>query len=102
VPTSRATEPWGAIETNHGAYGPDTPDWEPAPTHSATISDEPGPCNCVNEKFGNKLDQNGAGNIAYNPISANSNTVTSLALAAAGFGSFQPPYWSPGWGNFLP
>jgi len=59
------------------------------------------PCAPYNQNFTQTLSAIEAANIAYWPLSTNSNATTTTVLIGAGLNPGSPPVWAPGWGTPL-
>jgi RHS repeat-associated protein len=88
---------YGYIVGTHGAYDPDSVDWDPfAPTETVLEgSDAQGKDTC----FTSELARIDAKHVIYNPTGPNSNTVASTLLHACGIPHRKPVWIAPGWGD---
>ena len=92
---------WGTIKTNSGAYGPNTPDWDPGTPPTVVVLDNSEPCNCYNANFSDTLSRVSAAGIPYIPLWQNSNSVAATVLSNAGLSPGSSPVAAPGMGNDL-
>ena len=98
VPSS---SPWGPVKVWSGEYRPGTPDWDPGQPLSMQILNNGEPCGPYDQSFAHTAAAIAAGNIAYWPLSTNSNATTTTVLVGASLNPGAPPVWAPGWGTLL-
>jgi hypothetical protein len=93
--SSSGGDPWGAIDTQHGAYEPGTIDYEPdAP--KVEVARGANVC-AMRDQLVAQMDEIEAANVRYSPLGPNSNTVVFTALRNIGVTPAVPPgVWAPG------
>jgi hypothetical protein len=91
-------DPWGRLTASYGAL------LDPLPSGANTkvVVDDGKPCSCYNKSFEDTIDSVNAGNIPYDPLVQNSNSLANTILSNAG--AIVPQswsYWTPAYNNNL-
>jgi RHS repeat-associated protein len=88
---------WGYLQ---GAYG--RQDSIPTGPNTKVVVDDGKPCSCYNSSFENTIDRLNSGNIPYDPVFQNSNSLANTILRDAGANVPNTwPYWTPAYSQDL-